>query len=283
MLLEGVDYVSGPTGAELYADGKRFSMRYAPYRTSLNPLTWTAKGITAAQYKDLTSHGIAVGIVFETTAARALGGYSNGVYDAKLAVEGLQTQGVPWRVIYFAVDFDANVGQRTWDPNAAALLKAYLDGAASVIGRQKVGIYGGFYVIEWALSHGYAVWGWQTYAWSGGRVSTRAHVLQYHNGVVLNGKSVDLDRSLKTDFGQLPVPTPAVVNYGLKGWPSYAQTLLGAQGYAYRIFVNAGKAPSSATAGHWGMAGWPSYTRISYATASAYALRIFHNNPTYKP
>ena len=70
--------------------------------------------------------------------------------------------------------------------------------------------------------------------------------------------------------------------YGLPGWPDYARsTLAGAEAYAYRIFVNAGKAPKTATAGKWGATWWPPYARWSQATAEAYALRVFMNN--YKP
>ena len=71
--------------------------------------------------------------------------------------------------------------------------------------------------------------------------------------------------------------------YGLAGWPDYARTSLkNAQGYAYRIFANAGMAPKSALPGRWGASGWPWYARLSYASASAYALRVFLNNPNFK-
>ncbi len=39
---------------------------------------------------------------------------------------------------------------------------AYLDGAAAVLGRDNVGIYGGRLAIDKALGAGKARWGWQT-------------------------------------------------------------------------------------------------------------------------
>lgn len=81
-----------------------------------------------------------------------------------------------------------------------------------------------------------------------------------------------------------PPPPTTTSGYGLAIWPLYARsTAAGARGYAYRIFVNAGKAPVNASPGRWGASTWPLYARLSYLTASSYALRIFRNNPNYKP
>lgn len=100
----------------------------------------------------------------------------------------------------------------------------------------------------------------------------------------LGAKLGDL-RAFAAGLGYRYVLFPQLaLRYGLKGWPAYARTTVaGAQGYAYRIFVNAGKAPRTALAGQWGMKGWPSYARADYAGASAYALRIFNNDPSYRP
>jgi hypothetical protein len=77
---------------------------------------------------------------------------------------------------------------------------------------------------------------------------------------------------------------PKLSGYGLSTWPTYANaTYAAARGYAYRIFVNAGRAPKTATAFHWGVSTWPLYVKATSFTASAYALRIFRNHPTYKP
>ncbi len=202
-MVEGVDYAWGrPGGAALANAGKHFAMRYVPYNGD------GGKGLTLTEKRDLLEHGLTIGLVFETFANRAKDGFWAGQNDARLAQIGLGMCSMPANsVIYFAVDFDANVGQRTWDANVGGWIKAYLDGVASIIGRARTGVYGGFYVVEWALRNRIVTWGWQTYAWSSGHVSTNAHLLQYWNHGGINGVPVDLNKNLKWDFGQYPRPS----------------------------------------------------------------------------
>jgi hypothetical protein len=63
-------------------------------------------------------------------------------------------------------------------------------------------VYGEYDVIAHLAGNGRAAWFWQTYAWSAGRWHTANHIEQYRNGVTLGGGTVDLDRALKTDYGQ---------------------------------------------------------------------------------
>jgi len=205
-MAEGVDYAWGrPGGHNLAVAGKKFAMRYVPYRENLNPVIWTSKGLDLWEKRDLLEHGLSIGMVWETFANRAKEGWNAGRADAMMCADGLAHCGMPSNtVIYFAVDFDANVGQRSWDQNVSPWIRAYLDGAASVIGRARTGVYGGYFVIEWALANGIARWGWQTYAWSAGHVSSHAHLLQYWNHGAINGVPIDLNKNLKADFGQYP-------------------------------------------------------------------------------
>jgi hypothetical protein len=96
--------------------------------------------------------------------------------------------------VYFSADWDATSGEQ-------AAIDAYLKGAASVLGAGRVGVYGSFDVINRCKRNGTARWFWQTYAWSGGRLSGAAHLYQYHNGQHING-AVDLTRALVPEFGQ---------------------------------------------------------------------------------
>jgi len=58
-------------------------------------------------------------------------------------------------------------------------------------------------------------WGWQTYAWSGGKVSGKAHIYQYHNGVPFDGADCDLNRSLQSEIGAWkPMADPDYRPYG---------------------------------------------------------------------
>lgn len=201
-MAEGVDYQSRPGGAALKAAGKSFAIRYLYYPGATKPT------LTAAEKTDLLNHGISIGLVMEVYGDDCYRGYGWGQQLGIWAKSAANALGLGTLPVYFAVDRDVNVGQRTWDANRSAAVRDFLNGAASVVGHARMGVYGGFYVVEWALSNGLATYAWQTYAWSAGKVSSRAHVLQYDNiGNTINGVSVDLDRSLKADFGQYPRPS----------------------------------------------------------------------------
>jgi hypothetical protein len=187
----GVDYAwSKPDPAALHGDGVKFAMRYLSHDAS--------KNLTAGELKRLRNHGIAVGLVWESTANRALSGYAGGVADAKVAASqaaalGLGPTPADWGLapglpIYFAVDFDATDAQK---PTIAT----YLKGAASVLGKDHVGVYGGYWVIKHCVDHDVCSWFWQTYAWSGGRVHPKTHIYQYRNGVSAHGGSYDLNHA----------------------------------------------------------------------------------------
>lgn len=192
MTLEGVDYSFGrPGGAALAAAGKAFAIRY---------ITGSGKALLAPEVDNLHAHGVAIGLVFETTKQRPLGGRAAGIADAKAALAAATKLGIPVnRPIYFAVDWQATSAQYP-------TILAYLVGAGTVLGLPRVGCYGHAALMDYLAAHGIA-WLWQTYAWSGGRVSTKAHVIQYHNGQTIGGAAVDLCRALRADFGQWPAPT----------------------------------------------------------------------------
>lgn len=186
---EGVDLSwSRPGGSALKSAGKKFVMRYA----------WPGggKGLTLSELSDYRNHNLAVGIVYESTSGRALAGYAAGVNDAKVAQGQLAALRLPATLpLYFAVDFDATPAQQP-------AVDAYLNGAASVIGRARTGVYGSYFVCARCRANGTATWLWQTYAWSGGRVLSGIHVYQYKNGQTINGGSVDFCRSYQPEFGQ---------------------------------------------------------------------------------
>jgi hypothetical protein len=200
-MAEGVDYAWGRPGATaLKAAGKTFAMRYLSHDGS-------GKNLDHAEAVHLSNAGIDLGVVWETTAKRALAGHATGAQDARDADAQARACGMPHdRPIYFAVDFDASSGQRS------AILD-YFRGVASVLGVSRTGMYGGYYPIKWAFDAGVIRWGWQTYAWSGGKWDSRAQLRQYSNDHVIGGVGLDYDRSTKSDFGQwkvgvVPVVTP---------------------------------------------------------------------------
>jgi hypothetical protein len=198
--IPGVDYAwNHPGGAALQQAGKRFACRYLSADSR--------KNLTLSEAKDLAAHGISCVVVWESTANRALAGRAAGAADATAAAAQAAAAGMPGsRPIYFAVDFDASAGQQDE-------INAYLDGAASVLGRARVGIYGGYYPVKRALDAGKARWGWQTAAWSGGQWDGRAVI---HQGAQMRigGVACDLDTATAADYGQwtpghAPTPPPA--------------------------------------------------------------------------
>lgn len=193
----GIDYAWAnpkPSPSCLIQNGVSFVMRYF----SNDP----SKDLTADEFHNLMGHEIEVGVVWETTANRMLGGKSAGIDDAKKANERAGIIGMAGIPIYFACDWDAS-------PDEQAAINAYLDGAASVIGRNRTGIYAGFYPLKRAFDAGKAAYGWQTYAWSGGQWDNRAQLRQVQNGVTVCGTSADWDESHANDYGQWPRPGTA--------------------------------------------------------------------------
>lgn len=188
--IEGVDYAWGRPGpAALKAAGKEFVIRYLSRDT-------TGKNLTLSEAAQMTNAGLWVAVVWETSTDRMLGGRAAGVIDAQLADQQARSCGMPeGRPIYFACDFDAAPSQQT-------LINAYLDGAASVIGLPRVGMYGGYGPIKRALDVGKITYAWQTYAWSAGKWDPRIHVQQYSNGHLINGVDTDLCRAMVEDYGQ---------------------------------------------------------------------------------
>ncbi|MFD0690434.1 glycoside hydrolase domain-containing protein [Actinomadura fibrosa] len=193
MSIFGVDYAWGRPGpAALKKAGAKFACRYLSHDT-------TGKNLTRAEADQLSGAGIWLVVVWETTANRALSGRSGGEADARDAAAQAARCGMPDdRPIYFAVDWDATSGQQS-------TINAYLDGAASVLGRDRVGLYAGYGPVSRAFDAKKITYGWQTYAWSGGRWDSRAQLQQYSNDHEINGVGCDYDRAVADDYGQWKV------------------------------------------------------------------------------
>lgn len=190
----GIDYAWGrPSVSTLKKDGVEFVARYVSSPGN-------SKNLTLSEAKTLSSAGISIVVVFETTATRAEAGHAAGVADAKEALKEATACGMPsGRPIFFAVDEDTTVGPH---------VTAYFQGVASVLGLARTGVYGGYAVVKGCFDHNLVKWGWQTYAWSGGRWDARAQLQQYSNSHTIDGVDVDYDRVAKAtihDYGQWTV------------------------------------------------------------------------------
>ena len=203
----GVDCSWGrPGGSAIAAAGDTFVMRY------LYPDGQGGKGLDLSEVQDYRANNLLIGVVYESSGGRMLSGFAAGVADANTSVSQLSALGMSGTVVYFATDFDATTDQYL-------ALAHYLDGAASVLGKNKTGLYAGFGPVDALCGGAHADYGWQTYAWSRGLVSANANVYQFLNGQTLNGSGVDFNRNLKDDFGAFGGTAPASGNSSSSGHP----------------------------------------------------------------
>lgn len=186
MMTLGVDYPwTHPDPAALQSAGVAFAMRYL----STDP----SKNLSRAEAEALAAHGIWCGVVWETTAGRALAGYAAGVSDAHTAAAQAAACGMPGsRPIYFAVDTDTD-----WPS-----VQPYFAGVTSVLGASRTGVYGGLRIVQGAAGSGLVSWFWQASAWSGGVWDGRAHIRQPYQTVTIGGVDCDRDEAMTSDYGQ---------------------------------------------------------------------------------
>jgi hypothetical protein len=193
-----------PSDKSLTAAGVTFACRYLSHTP--------AKNLKRLEADHLSSLGIDLVVVWETTANRALAGHDAGVADATEALRQANRLGMPeGRPIYFAIDFDATTHQLTHE------ITEYFQGINEVLGADRTGVYGGYRQVGAMFDAGLVTFGWQTYAWSAGQWDGRAQIQQYRNDQFIGGVSVDFDRATADDFGQwsiqlgdFPEPDPRV-------------------------------------------------------------------------
>lgn len=198
----GIDCATPVTGrvADLKKARVTFVCRYVS--TVGNP-----KNITHAEVVALRQANINRVIVFETVGDRVLSGKAAGVEDATSAIAQLHSVSLrPDTPVYFAVDFDAQ-------PSQFKVIGEYFTGVASVLSLHRTGCYGGIHIITYLFDNKLIHFGWQTYAWSGGKWDTRAHLQQYQNGEVVAGISCDYDRNIAVDYGQERKVVKKLVGY----------------------------------------------------------------------
>lgn len=188
----GVDYAfpPRPRASVLKQQGKTFACRYGGKGTS-------DKMLDATELASLRGQGIDVVANVEGSAG-GFRGYLAGQDWARKGLAWFNDLGMPaGRPLYFSADWD--VSASSW-PDLADALR----GAASIVGRERVGLYGGRYAIAQAKGSGLARWFWQTYAWSGNPTVwvSGVHIQQYHNGVTIDGADCDLNRAMLADYGQ---------------------------------------------------------------------------------
>jgi len=149
------------------------------------------------EHRSHIAAGLDVLLVFEVSTTDPDGGFARGVEYAKRAKAGADYLGYKG-VIFFCEDRPETPSVANW--------RAYLDGAASVLGRERVGAYGFKAAMDAAQGHAVAFW-------QAGRESdVRSHVnfYQWNNGrVYVAGVECDLNkvkRPLATVAALSPTP-----------------------------------------------------------------------------
>lgn len=165
------------------------------------------KGINRAEAQALQAAGIMICPIWEYTGTDFTGGYSAGLADGKAAAAAMAALGATaGSLIWFTIDTDTSDFTDT---------NNYLRGAKAGTGSYIAQLYGKDTVCDAAAAAGLGGDHYQTYAWSGGRISPNAALYQYQNGVTIGGISMDRDRTLKTmngpwaHTGSTPQPPPA--------------------------------------------------------------------------
>lgn len=143
------------------------------------------KALTLEEAKRITDAGLKILTVYETTANRAKSGWTGGIYDGEVASTCAKNINMPESgCIYFAVDYDAPTSD-------FQTIENYLRAAKSVIFPYKIGVYGGFKVIEYLAGKNVCDCYWQCMAWSYGKRHEARNVYQAKADVKYLGISVD--------------------------------------------------------------------------------------------
>lgn len=196
------DYSAGVLiAADIKAAGGAGAIRYVSDRRP--GASWMiGKPMKPAEARDLSQAGLKIVSNYQfgkQDTADWLGGQPAGVTHATRGVELHTAAGGPDTAPIYA-SIDDNPSYEQYRQQVAP----YLRGWESVIGHQRVGVYGNSKVIDWALQDGLGSWFWQ-HDWGTpeGFVHPAAHLHQFEiDARTVAGVGVDLNNILKAQFGQ---------------------------------------------------------------------------------
>lgn len=173
---------------------------YMPW-SAANP---DAGSLTRASIARIHAAGMGWAGIWEVNPQRPAQGYAVGHSDGVSHALGYRDFGVaPGAVAYWACDYDA-------DPATVAEYGRGFRDAAAGYGYIS-GAYGSARVIDYLVGNGVNTVGWQAEAWSSGRVSDHASLIQRANYKLING--TDHNDVLKP----ITLITDATPNWGTPG------------------------------------------------------------------
>lgn len=212
-----IDFSAGlPSAAAIKRAGHSGVFLYcSPPREAWMRGKQPSKGYVAT----LHANGIGTAFVWQYRKGGSLAagdagrGFSGGVADAVSARNYLKKIGLDNYPVFFAVDWDVTLGE--WNSRVID----YFKGAASVLGKQRVGIYGHSKVLHWAMQDKVVaevapgrVLGWQTRSWSFDEhrrpVKAKGYAVAYqgvHNVAGPDGIKIDVNELWHENWGQKPV------------------------------------------------------------------------------
>ena len=200
----GVDYLNQPCPPSTLAQaGYQFVLTYS-------------RVITAAQISQTHAAGMALGLIFESTADRALGGGQAGASDAVTFLTQIDGLGYPAGTVAFT-----NVGDFVAAPSQMPAINAYYGSWSGVIASRSFapGAYGTGYIIDQLVALGNGGYWWQNAmddnGEPGSRVSPNAHIYQRVATTLVRPGSLGIDENVLIKpvplWGKalIPNPTPA--------------------------------------------------------------------------
>ena len=196
------DYAAGVLkAADIKAAGALGAIRYVSDRRP-NAQWMLGKPIQLSEARDLYQAGLKIVSNYQfgkADTADWLGGQAAGVTHATRGWELHTAAGGPVGApIYVSIDDNPTFEQ--YKQQVAPYLRAW----ESVIGHQRVGIYGNSTTIDWALQDGLGSWFWQhNWGTPQGYIHPEAHLHQFEiDARSVAGVGVDLNDILKPQFGQ---------------------------------------------------------------------------------
>lgn len=197
-----LDYAAGVLkAADIKAAGALGAIRYVSDRRP-NAQWMLGKPIGLPEARDLYAAGLKIVSNYQfgkQDTADWLGGQDAGIAHAKRGWELHTAAGGPVSApIYVSIDDNPTLDQ--YKQQVAPYLRAW----ESVIGHQRVGVYGNSTTIDWALQDGLGAWFWQhNWGTPKGYVHPEAHLHQFEiDARTVAGVGVDLNDILKPQFGQ---------------------------------------------------------------------------------
>lgn len=186
-----------PIGADQLPDGVGV-LRYWPKKGGSTVVV----GLGRDEITDLTVHQRPFATIYEAPSATWMaGGYGAGQVAGAWLADQFATSGHTPRAVYLAADSNTL---------STTAVNACLDGAASVLGRGVVGLYGYLPQLRAAYEGGHASWWWLTGHYVDPAVYPWIHVYQCQGSqpagvpttMTVGGQRADVDMIFRSDWGQ---------------------------------------------------------------------------------